>query len=283
MIPVEITKVADSLNNITNSNFFKTIMNRVLGYKLTIWEAEQEIIKQSIHDTYQSAKEMGLSGMSAIEHVRKYVNLINTISKSEKYVDKDIENKIEYDNDFFWNIIEHSKTISNEQVQELIAKIIAGEYNAPGTYSISTLQAIKLLGKKELETFEKMGSLLVNKLQLPQILFSIPFEIKELMSSLDLDFGVLQEFQTFGLIFPNPMTNAQENTEGNTIIVRYFDKKILYKPIRKSDKIFNVPNYFCLSNSGIQIMNNLTPTFNEEYYKWLIKNYKVRNYEIIIP
>ena len=43
------------------------------------------------------------------------------------------------DNDFFWNTIEYAKTISNEEMQELVAKIIAGEYNEPGTYSIELM------------------------------------------------------------------------------------------------------------------------------------------------
>jgi len=66
------------------------------------------------------------------------------------------------DNDFFRNTVEHAKTISNEEVQELIAKIIAGEYNNPGSYSMSTLNCIKMLGKKEIELLERMGSLIIN-------------------------------------------------------------------------------------------------------------------------
>ena len=52
------------------------------------------------------------------------------------------ENKISDENDVFWGFLEHSKEISNEEMQRLIAKIIAGEYNSPGTYSMSALPQI---------------------------------------------------------------------------------------------------------------------------------------------
>ena len=76
------------------------------------------------------------------------------------------------DNDFFWNTLEHAKSVSNEEMQELIAKIIAGEYNSPGSYSMNTLQTIKILGKNELEIFERISSALINVDRIPSKIFT---------------------------------------------------------------------------------------------------------------
>src|SRR5690606_3497355 len=100
--------------------------------------------KKLIHDEYQKAKESGIVGMQYIENLRHTTNLIDTATKSSKYIDQDKPHEINMDNDFFWNTVEHAKTISNEEMQELVAKIIAGEYNQPGTYSMSTLQTLRM-------------------------------------------------------------------------------------------------------------------------------------------
>jgi len=93
-------------------------------------------------------------GMQYIEYMRNTENLINTAVKSSKHIDPNKPNEIKMDNDFLWNTINYAKTVSNDKVQKLAAKIIAGEYNEPGTYSMSTLQTLKMLGKNEIELFE---------------------------------------------------------------------------------------------------------------------------------
>ncbi len=145
------------------------------------------------------------------------------------------KDEIKDDNDFFWNAIEHAKSVSNDEMQELIAKIIAGEYNAPGTYSMSMLQIIKMLGKNELELFEKMCSLLINGDQIPHDLFFLPENAKGFMNELAVDFGSLQLLQSLALFLPNDMTRSIENTEKKNFRIVYFDKDILFSPITPED------------------------------------------------
>ncbi len=125
--------------------------------------------------------------MQYIEYMRNTENLIDTTVKSSKYIDPNKSNDIKMDNDFFWNTIEHAKTVSNDEMQELVAKIIAGEYNEPGTYSMCTLQTLKMLGKNELELFEKICSLCVNDNQILQTVFSLPEYLRPIMNSLELN------------------------------------------------------------------------------------------------
>lgn len=185
------------------------------------------------------------------------------------------------DNDFFWNTIEHSKTISNEEMQELIAKIIAGEYNNPGSYSMSTLHILKMLGKNELELFEKIGTYLINEEQIPKIFFTITKNERILLGEPQIDFGDLQILQNLGLFLPNDMSKPIENEEMVNLAVRYFDKEIIFTPTQ--DKIFStlIKNHFGLSIAGKQLIKHLQPKFNKKYFFWLIKNYKLSNYKVI--
>ena len=56
----------------------------------------------------------------------------------------------------FFNTIED---INNEQLQQLWAKILAGEIKQPNSYSLRTLELIKNLTIKEEELFSKIGNL----------------------------------------------------------------------------------------------------------------------------
>ena len=55
--------------------------------------------------------------------------------------------------DWMTAFFDHAKKISDEQVQSLWAKILAGEANAPGSFTKRVLQAVSLLEKHEAEWF----------------------------------------------------------------------------------------------------------------------------------
>lgn len=248
--PVSLATTIDSATKVANTPFFTTIIDKVTGFRLSKWSAEGELRKKIIHDEYEKAKEGGIMGMQYIEYMRSTENLIDTAVKSSKYIDPNKPNEVKMDNDFFWNTIEHSKTVSNDEVQELVAKIIAGEYNEPGTYSMSTLHTLKMLGKSELELFEKTCSLCVNNDQIPQNVFSIPEELKPIMNSLKIDFGSLQALQILGLFLPNDMSYSINNPEKKNFALKYFEKTIRFAPTHETDFAIKPPNYYGLSITG---------------------------------
>ena len=276
-----LTTAIDNASKVANHSFFTTIVDKVTGFRVSQWAAEGEVRKKLIHDEYEKAKSGGIMGMQYIKYLRQNTNLIDIAVKSSKYIDPNRPNEIELDNDFFWNIIEHAKTISKEEVQELIAKIIAGEYNKPGTYSMGTLQTLKMLGKQELELFEKMCSLCVDKSMIPSEVFSIPESVRPIFKYLNIDFASLLTLQSLGLFFPNEMTRTTQQPPKENFILSYFDKKIEYKPKHETDFTIELPEFYALSYIGEQIIQHLNPKFIEEYYSWLRVNYKIANYDVI--
>lgn len=279
--PTSLTAAIDNASKVANTPLFTTIIDKMTGFRISQWAAEGEVRKKLIHDEYEKAKENGLMGIQYIENLRHTANLIDTATKSAKYIDQEKSNDIKMDNDFFWNTMEHAKTISNDEMQELVAKIIAGEYNIPGTYSMSTLQTLKMLGKQELELFERICSLCINSDQIPQEIFSLPESIKPVMNLLKVDFGSLQALQSLGLFLPNDMTRSAENPEKENFILFYQGIGIGFKPIHETSLRIQFPVFYGLSNTGRQILQHLKPEFIDEYYNWLKTNYKIPNYEII--
>ncbi len=279
--PALLLSAIDKASSVVNTPFFTTILDKLFGFRISIWAAEGEVRKKLIHDEYLKAKENGIVGMQYIEYMRRTTNLLDTATKTTKYIDQDKPNSIEFDNDFFWNTIEHAKTISDEDVQELVAKILAGEYNEPGSYSMSLLQTLKMLGKYEIKLFERICSLCVDTGLIPQIVFSRPESIEPIMKSLGIDFGSLQELQNLGLFLPNGMSSTTDNPEKGVFIIDYFDKELRFKPTHETDFNITFPGYYGLSKTGVQILKHLQPEYKEEYYTWLKSNFKINNYKLI--
>lgn len=207
-------------------------------------------------------------------------NLGNTLIKASPLIEAS-ENNIAGDNDVFWGLLEHSKEISNEEMQELIARIIAGEYNVPGTYSMSTLQTIKMLGKRELELFETIGSLIINGDQIPQDLFSLPDSAKGFMEKIGVDFASLLALQNLGLFLPNDMTRKIPNPERKKFKLEYFGEYILFAPINETIEKVEFPDFYGLSDIGKQIFVHLKPKKDNLYFQWLKENYRILGYDLV--
>lgn len=279
--PASLVTAIDNASKVANTPFFSTIIDKITGFKISQWVAEGELRKRLILDEYEKAKESGLIGIQYIENLRHTTNLIDTAVKSSKYIDPNKKNDIKMDNDFFWNTIEHAKTVSNNEMQELIAKIIAGEYNKPGSYAMSTLHTIKILGKNELELFERMCGLVINDDYVPKSLFSLPEDVKSLMRKLNIDFGSLQILQNLGLFLPNEMSRSIENPLKQKYAVSYFGKQIVFEPSNETNHIIKVPGFFELSITGKELIQHLEPKFNIDYFNWLKSSYKIPNYKLV--
>jgi hypothetical protein len=277
--PISLTTAIDNASKVANTPLFTTIIDKITGFKISQWAAEGELRKKLIHDEYEKAKENGIMGVQFIENLRRTTNLIDTAVKSSQYIDQEKSNEIKLDNDFFWNTLEHAKTVSNETMQELVAKIIAGEYNRPGSYSMSTLQTLKMLDKTELELFERMCSLCIGK-GIPKVVFHLPYDNKQFITESNIGFGSFQELQALGLFLPNDMVSHHQNPDKKHFALYYFKKEILFKSTNENNTEIRLPGYYQLSNTGKQILDLLNPQFNEPYFNWLKANYKIPNYAV---
>lgn len=276
-----LTTAIENSKEVANTPIFSTVIDKLLGFKISEWGAQGETIKKQILDGYEDAKQKGL-GIQYVSAFRSNANLINIGRRAAKYISFQKKNEAAIDNDVFWGLIDHSKNISDEEMQELIAKIIAGEYNQPGTYSMSTLQIIKMLGRNELQLLEKMGSLVINSDEIPQVLFNSGEKVQEMMSKFGVDFGNLQALQSLGLVLPNDMTRLVPNPDKKLYAITYFDKKFIFEPENENYQKIRIPGFYGLSIVGIQLLKHLKPPFSDEYYQWLKENYKIPNYRLKI-
>ncbi|MBI2278542.1 MAG: DUF2806 domain-containing protein [Candidatus Brennerbacteria bacterium] len=281
-IPKPIIDLANQVASKPVASFSEFISLKLFGKTIARLKAQAE-------NEYDATKQHGeierriqepfIVQIETAKAYRQYSNLGNVLMKATPLISA-IENKVEDDNDVFWGLLEHSKEISNEEMQVLIAKIIAGEYNVPGTYSMSTLQTVKMLGKKELKLFERVAGLLVDDYFLPKELFRGQDSVEALMKKMEVDFGDLQTLQSLGLVLPNDMQTTMKNNEKKNISINYFQKRLTFIPQDDAHLDVKTPAFYCLSPVGEQISKHLNPSYVEDYYIWLRQNYKIPHYKL---
>ena len=278
-VPAPIKELGKTTLTKAADKFVDFVITKYTGKSIKVFEAEGDIEADKVMTRWELLEKPFWLQAEAAKMGRQYTNLGNTLLKAAPRIvsgnDQSVEN-----NDVFWGLLEHSKEISNEEMQELIAKIIAGEYNVPGTYSMSTLQILKMLGKNELELFEKIGCLLINSSQLPQALFTGQDNVKVLMRNIGIDFGKLQTLQSLGLILPNDMRNTMPNPLKQKMLIQYFDKNLIFAPENENFIDVTLPNFYGLSPVGAQIIKHLEPKYSEEYFSWLKENFRIPNYKL---
>ena len=106
------------------------------------------------------AEDLLKSGKMTYTEFYKANNFLKIVEKADKEYSKgpNFEGENSYDLDWFIRFYEAVGNISNEQMQSIWAKILAGEINKPNAYSLRTIEILKNLSQQEAELFGKICS-----------------------------------------------------------------------------------------------------------------------------
>jgi hypothetical protein len=270
-----LTTAVDNSTKVANTPFFATVIDRLLGFKVSEWNAQGEVVKRQILEGFEEAKLKGL-GFQYVAAFRSNANLINVGAKVATYIDPVKESDINLENDVFWGLLDHAKTVSNEEMQDLIAKILAGEYNKPGSYSISTLQVLKSLSKKELEKMTFFGSFYLKGHGFLADFFSMSKEAYELRKKLDINFSDFLDLQNLGLIQTGTYTRSWILKKDSTYQVDYFTFKSA-----DDNKNWHFPSCYELTNAGKEIFPHLATKPSEDFKTWFKEYFKSQGVEVL--
>lgn len=177
------------------------------------------------------------------------------------------------DQDWITRFFNVSQDISNEQMQILWGQILSGEIEKPNTYSIRTLETLKNITAKEAETFTKIAKLAIRLPDSSLIIrdenylkqnFNIKYEDILLMQELNL----INSNETIRYGFP-----ISDNNQLTKFIYGY---KIIFLERKKGAPIQNI-NVYKLTKAGNELLNLVKTEFNEDYIKYLFKDFKHEN------
>lgn len=164
------------------------------------------------------------------------------------------------DSDWMFRFFNSVENISNEDMQKIWGRILAGEIKAPNTYSYRTLEKLKNMTQQEAEHFQLVSSLAI---QYSQRYFILQDE--KLLEKYNVFYLQLLELEECGLITTQKVSltlTVSSNEEG--IIYNSLFMGSIYGKDASTKKII-IPVYI-FTESGNQLMNAICPQVNRQYF-----------------
>ncbi len=187
----------------------------------------------------------------------EYKNLYQTLTKSvPKITYKWDQERI--DEDKLKRLKDLSKEFSSDEMQEMIAWILAGEYNKPWSFSLQTMSIVKNLSKRELELFIKFSSLIINDYYiLNDFFWSNGNDLRKEKWYEYTDFLYLQELWLFA------NNNSSISIDNQAVIPRENCNKMYYTLNNWKRKL----NIITISNVWKELLSLVEPVFDEKYFE----------------
>lgn len=270
IIPSAVSKVVSDVSSKPLASFGELISLWMFGKIIGKLEAQKQIATEKELVKWEAEKPWFQKAQEQ-KFVREYSNLGSVLVQAQPLLISD-SNKIENDNDLFYGLLEHAKDISNSEMQELLSKIIAGEYNNPETYSMSTLHVLKSVDSKILRNFVSALSIALVNIGIFKDSFSDATDIQKL----GISYTAFLELQNIGLI----SASESKITAQGIVADLYSGKKVYFVPKNETDNNIVLPNCYFLTSAGNEIAQHLKVSENINFSEWLKTRYDNRNYTV---
>lgn len=195
-----------------------------------------------------------------------YTELENTNEVSENPVDKDWIIR-------FMNSIED---ISNEHMQEIWGKLLAGEIKQPNTFNLRTLEMLKNLTQHEAGLFKKIADLAIYR-----IVSSSIYCDDDLLESRGLDFSDLLQLEECGLISTQKLTHTFIVDANADSYLHNKECIAIFSNSTQSPITISVPVYK-ITNSGTQLLKVVQSTADNEFFITCVRKLQSESKDISI-
>ena len=127
------------------------------------------------------------------------------------------------EDDWIVNFFEKSRIVSDNEMQELWSRVLAGEANAPGTYSKRTVNFLSDLDKGEAALFTKFCGFAWVIGNLVPLVFDVQAEI---YNKRGIDFSTLQHLDSIGLVKFENLTGFVRRDIPKILTVNYYGRPL---------------------------------------------------------
>ncbi|MEQ1751162.1 MAG: DUF2806 domain-containing protein [Prosthecobacter sp.] len=190
--------------------------------RLAITKAEVEVMKthKSIQITDIKQRAILRFGEEQIQYQR---NMEAVVKKALLNVDEDAQpNNIE--NDWLTYLFDKARIVSDNQMQNVWARILAGEANAPGSFSKRSINLVSEMGKRDAEMLNVLRQFCWEFGD--QLVLVVP-EVTSFGDKHGLDFACLRHLESLGLIsFSDDIFGGGLVCSGRSILGSYFGKAL---------------------------------------------------------
>ncbi len=231
-------------------------------------EAAADIIKAEskieITDLHQRAEQRRIK-----ENMRHQKNMEDIIDKAIPHLDKEA-NPDAMEDDWIANFFDKSRIVSDSEMQSLWSRVLAGEANAPGSYSKRTVNLLSDLDKSDAELFTKLcGFAWLIKIFTP-LVFD---EQAEIYNRHGINFDTLYHLDDIGLVKFGGLAGFGEDGLPKRFTVHYYGRRLRLETPKEYDDDLDIGNVL-LTKSGQELAPICGSKPVEGFYEYVKDRWK---------
>jgi len=210
------------------------------------------------------------------QEMKKQENIENIISSAKDILEKEREDLIstkDVNEDWLMRFFNSVQDISDEKMQLLWGKILAGEIKQPNSFSLRSLDAMTKMSKDEAQLFEKLSSYVINFRGTYAILND-----DNLNERYSIPYGQILALDECGIIDSSAMMSLSLGIDSKTTLEVIYDSKLLIATAKDERKIRI--QIFKLTRIGMEIFKIVGCHYNNEYFGEVAKILAKENKEI---
>lgn len=171
--------------------------------------------------------------------------------------------------DWLHHFVTSSQDVSEEDLRNIWARLLAGEATNPGKFSKRTLDYLKNFSVSDCKLFEKILPFIFRDKNL--VFFIDPyFETDKFLEKFNIELMEFDHLQSIGIIGNEKGFSITDDDINNGIEWRYFDKKVKIS-IMNTEKTV-ITHVFTLTEVGSQLSNVVYSAENIEYLNNVVVN-----------
>lgn len=181
--------------------------------------------------------------------------------------------------DWIADYFSKARIVSDDEFQNMWAKILAGESNMPGTFSKRVLNLMSYISKEEAQKFENLLSFTVDFEGHKELMVINPHE--KIYKDEGVNSDCIVDLTSLGLISLEYSSGFEYTleTKSEYLELKYFNEKInIYS---KEDVLISIPaGIVTLTQLGIQISRICVPKKNDRFVHYIRSFLALNNYVV---
>ena len=181
------------------------------------------------------------------EEAKRQANIEAITQKALPILDEAAEpDKME--DDWITNFFDKCRLISDEEMQTLWSKVLAGEGNSPGTYSKRTVNILASMDKSDAEMFKKLCSFAWVIGNVVPLIYDVDAPIY----GGDQVFNILNHLEICGLISFEPLAGFVRLVPQKSVHVQYYGQRVTIEFANDANNRMNIGTVL-LSKAGQEL------------------------------
>lgn len=278
---MEPTSIIQILNQIPGfSNSVSLIIGSIITAVFLRRNTQaQEFEKIKANKFAEVANDLLESGKMTLTEYYKTKNFLKIAEMADSMVQNkgDESSDKQYSFDWFIRYYEASGNISDEEMQLLWAKILAGEIEKPSSYSLRTLDVLRNMSKEEAECFVKICN---TAIKIESGKYAIPAD-HDYISKNSINYSDILMLEEIGLINSGSGIHINDDLESNTEYMLYMYGSLIVKAIASEKSKLSLRVY-PFTNVGNELATLIDRESNEENFLNLCKKLQDSNPGVLI-